>query len=176
MGSSLLGPFEKEGPVRRVERFLHSAGALPETYDVSFGVLEVGCEAHVGNWLFLPHRLAAQFLHVLQCSLNVSNVDCDDSVLDFVVAFRQPTVDGSGRCRLLGLLVNLCGSNHVVLHSGVLADVPSEGFLVEGLCAFLVVGRYLKVYDPRMMHIVHVNGRARIPSNKYSLYFSSPSD
>src|SRR6266550_30423 len=123
MGSSLLGPFEKEGPVRlRGMSVLHSAGALPETYDVSFGVLEV---------------------------------DCDDGVLDFVVAFRQPTVDGSGRCRHLSLLVNLCGSNHMVLHSRVLADIPSEGFLVEGLCAFLVVGRYLKVYDPSMMHILH---------------------
>src|SRR6266480_1747250 len=105
MGSSLLGPFEKEGPVRlRGMSVLHSAGALPET---------------------------------------------------FVVAFRQPTVDGSGRCRHLSLLVNLCGSNHMVLHSRVLADIPSEGFLVEGLCAFLVVGRYLKVYDPSMMHILH---------------------
>src|SRR5207244_7144670 len=156
MSSSLLGPFEKEGPVRlRGMSVLHSAGALPETYDVSFGVLEVGCEAHVSNWLFLPHRLAAQFLHVLQCSLNVSNIDCDDSVLDFVVAFCQSAVDGSGRCRHLSLLVNLCGSNHVVLHSGVLADIPSENFLIEGLCALLVVGRYLKVYDPSVMHIVH---------------------
>src|SRR2546428_5534268 len=173
MGSSLLGPFEKEGPVRRVERFLHSAGALPETYDVSFGVLEVGCEAHVSNWLFLPHRLAAQFLHVLQCSLNVGDVDCDDGVLDFAVSFCQSAVDGSWCCRLPGLLVNFCGSNHVVLHSGVLADVPTEGFLVEALCAFLVVGRYLKVYYPSVMHILHLNGRARNRSNKYSLYFSS---
>src|SRR2546430_12597892 len=58
----------------------HSAGALPETYDVSFGVFEVGCEAHVSNWLLLPDHFAAQFLYVLQCSLDVRDVDCDDSV------------------------------------------------------------------------------------------------
>src|SRR5438876_2308463 len=152
---------------------LHSTGALPETYDVSFGVLEVGCEAHVGNWLFLSYCFAAQFLYILQCSLNVSNVDCDDSVLDFVVAFCQSAVNGSWFRRLLGLLVHLCGPNHVVLHSRVLADVPSEGFLVETFCAFHVVGRYLKMHDPSMMHILHVKGRARNRSNKHSLYFSS---
>src|SRR5438132_3423747 len=42
---------------------------------------------------------------------------------------------------------------------GVLADVPSEGFLVETLCAFHVVGRYLKMHDSSMMHILHVKGR-----------------
>src|SRR2546421_10625176 len=94
-------------------------------------------------------------LCVLQCSLDVSNVDCDDCVLDFAVSFRQSAVDSTRCCRLPSLLVNLCGSNHVVLHSRVLADVPTEGFLVEALCAFLVVGRYLKVYDPSMMHILH---------------------
>src|SRR5436309_2415849 len=173
MGSSLLGPFEKEGPVRRVERFLHSAGALPETYDVSFGVFEVGCEAHVSNWLLLPDHFAAQFLYVLQCSLDVRDVDCDDSVLDFVVALCQSAVDGSWFRRYLGLLVHLCSPNHVVLHSGVLADVPSEGFLVEALCAFLVVGRYLKVYDPSVMHISARARAAKGRCNKSSLYFSS---
>jgi hypothetical protein len=61
----------------------------------------------------------------------------------------------------------------VVLHSGVLADVPSEGFLVEGLGAFLIVGRYFKMYDPSVMHILHAKRRARNRSNKYSPYFSS---
>src|SRR5207247_7133506 len=96
MGCSLLGPFEKKGPVRlRGMSVLHSTGALPETYDVSFGVLEVGCEAHVGNWLFLPHRLPAQFLYILQCSVNVSNVDRDDGVLDFAVSSCYSAVDGT---------------------------------------------------------------------------------
>src|SRR5437879_4910611 len=152
---------------------LRSTCGLPATYDYTFGVLEVGCEAHVGNWLLLSDHLAAQLLYVLQCSLDVSNVDCDDCVLDFAVSFRQSAVDSTRCCRLPGLLVNFCGSNHVVLHSGVLADVPTEGFLVEALCAFLVVGRYLKVYYPSVMHILHLNGRARNRSNKYSLYFSS---
>jgi hypothetical protein len=48
-----------------------------------------------------------------------------------------------------------------------------EGFLVEGLGTFLVVGRYLKVYDPCVMHILHRVWRAINRSNKYSLYFSS---
>src|SRR5438093_3718870 len=38
---------------------LHAAGALPESDDVSFGVLEVGCEAHVSDCFFLPDCLAA---------------------------------------------------------------------------------------------------------------------
>src|SRR2546430_10450319 len=75
--------------------------------------------------------------------------------------------------RYLGLLVHLCSPNHVVLHSGVLADVPSEGFLVEALCAFLVVGRYLKVYDPSVMHISARARAAKGRCNKSSLYFSS---
>src|SRR5207302_4549706 len=107
------------------------------------------------------------------CSVNVINVAGENGVLEFVVAFCLSTV----HCFLfrghLSLLVHLCCPNHVVLHSGVLADVPSEGFLVEALRAFLVVGRYLKVYDPSVMHILHLNGRARNRSNKYSLYFSS---
>ena len=144
---------EGSGPTRGI--LLHFASALPETYDVSFGVLEVGCEAHVGNWLFLADYLAAQLLNILQCRFDVWNIYCNYCAFDLVVALCEATVDGSWFRRLLGLLVSLCGSNHVVLHSGVLADVPSEGFRVEGLCAFLVIGRYLKVYDPSMMHILH---------------------
>src|SRR5467141_2919237 len=174
MGSSLLGPFKKKGLVRLVDLVLHSAGALPETYDVSFGVLEVGCEAHVSNWLFLADHLAAQLLNILQCRFDVWNIYCNYCVLDLVVALCEAAVDGSWFRRLLGLLVSLCGSNHVVLHSGVLADVPSEGFRVEGLGAFLIVGRYFKMYDPCVMHTLHLRGRARNRSNKYSLYFSSP--
>src|SRR5437667_1410082 len=60
MGSSLLGLVKRKRRVRSDawNRVLHSAGALPETYYVSFGVLEVGCEAHVSNWLFLSDHLA----------------------------------------------------------------------------------------------------------------------
>src|SRR2546428_598666 len=39
--------------------FLHSAGALPESYDVSFSVLEVSCEAHICYRLLLLDCLAA---------------------------------------------------------------------------------------------------------------------
>src|SRR5207249_1876367 len=153
--------------------FLHSAGALPEANDISFSVLEVSCEAHVCYWLFLLDCLAAQFLYVFQCGLNVRDIYRDDGVLDFVVAFCQSAVDGSWLCGHPGLRVNLCGSDHVVFHSGVLANVPSEGFLVEALCAFLVVGRYLKVHDSCVMHILHLSGNALKWANKYSLYFTS---
>src|SRR5437879_7662464 len=45
---------------------------------------------------------------------------------------------------------------------GYLLMSHPKGFLVEGLCAFLVVGRYLKVYDPSVMHILHVRGGREI--------------
>src|SRR5207245_11271502 len=101
MGSSLLGPFEKEGPVRRVERFLHSAGALPETYDVSFGVLEVGCEAHVSNWLFLRRSFAPNFFPVLHCGPIIGRATCKTVFLDSVVLFANPPFVATGYVALL---------------------------------------------------------------------------
>ena len=41
------------------DRVLHVARALPESDDVSFGVFEVSCEAHVRYWLFLLNGFAA---------------------------------------------------------------------------------------------------------------------
>ncbi len=58
IGFSSVSLDEKEG-ADKLELFLHAAGALPESDDVSFRVLEVGCEAHVSNWFFLLDRLAA---------------------------------------------------------------------------------------------------------------------
>jgi len=76
--------------------------------------------------------------------LNVRDIYCDDGVFDFIVSFCQSAVDGSWLRGHPSLRVNLCRSNHMVLHSGILANVPSEDFLVEALCPFLVVGRSSK--------------------------------
>ena len=46
----------------------------------------------------------------------------------------------------LGLLVDGCCAYRVVLHSGVLANLPSECFLVECFAAFQIVERYFEVY------------------------------
>src|SRR6266571_7010449 len=114
------------GPADPLGICLRAACALPEAYDVSFRVLEVGCEAHVSNWLFLPDHLAAQLLNVLQRRLNVRNVYRDNRVLDLVVALCHSAVDGSGLGGHPGLLVNLCCPNHVVLHSGGKAVFASD--------------------------------------------------
>ncbi len=50
---------EKKGPVDYWIDFLHSTSTLLEAYDVSFSVLEVGCEAYVSNRLLVPDYIAA---------------------------------------------------------------------------------------------------------------------
>ena len=59
---SLSASSRKRSPGDYWTGFLHSTSALPEAYDVSFSVLEVGCEAHVGNRLLVPDYLAAYLL------------------------------------------------------------------------------------------------------------------
>ena len=59
----------------------------------------------------------------------------------------------------------------MVLHSWVLVDLPSEGFHVEGLCAFDVVGRYLEMYY-FTGHTYQFDWR-KFAGNKRSLYFLS---
>src|SRR5206468_6477708 len=113
----------------------------------------VGCEAHVSNWLLLLDHLATQLLNVLQRCLDVGNIDRDDSVLDLVVALGHSTVDGSRLLGHPGLVVSGRGDYPMVFHSRVLADIPSEGLLVEALGAFYVVGRYLEVYNPTVVHV-----------------------
>ena len=54
-----VGPDEKIVGPTNDDSHLHAAGALPESDDVSFGVLEVGCEAHVSDCFFLLDCLAA---------------------------------------------------------------------------------------------------------------------
>ncbi len=44
---------------------LHSSG-LPEADDIALCVFEVGCEAHVRDWLFLLDGLAAYVLDALE--------------------------------------------------------------------------------------------------------------
>src|SRR5438309_495842 len=93
--------------------------------------------------------------------------------LTSLLRFVSPPLMAPGCVGIRVFGSNLSGSDHVVFHSGVLANVPSEGFLVEDLCAFLVVGRYLKVHDSCVMHIPHLSGSALKWANKYSLYFTS---
>src|SRR5213080_2640343 len=94
------------GPADPLGICLHATCALPEAYDVSFRVLEVGCEAHVSNWLLLLDHLAAQLLNVLQRCIDVGNIDRNDGVLDLVVALCHSAVDGSGLLGHPGLIVS----------------------------------------------------------------------
>jgi hypothetical protein len=57
----------------------------------------------------------------------------------------------------------------VVLHSWVLADLPSEGFHVKGLSAFDVVGRYFEMYY--FTGHTHQFDWRKFAGNKRSLYF-----
>src|SRR6266571_5275484 len=155
-GKLNLTRFEKRKRVRADKRDvgLHATGALPEAYDVSFGVFEVGCEAHVYHGLFLLDYLASELLDALQGRVYVRDVYCDHCVLDGVLSFRHAAVDRSWLCGH-SLLIGGCCANHVVFHSWVLVDLPSEGFLLEALGSFDVVGRYFEVYH-FTGHIGHV--------------------
>src|SRR5947208_8897876 len=121
------------GPADPLGICLRAACALAEAYDVSFRVFEVGCEAHVSNWLLLLNDLATQLLNVLQRRLNVRNVYCNDGVLDLIVALCHSAVDGSRLLAHPGLVVSGRGDYPLVFHSRVLADIPPEGLLVERL-------------------------------------------
>src|SRR6266568_3039674 len=104
--------------------------------------------------LFLLDYLASELLDALQGRVYVRDVYCDHCVLDGVLSFRHAAVDRSWLCGH-SLLIGGCCANHVVFHSWVLVDLPSEGFLVEALGSFDVVGRYFEVYH-FTGHIGHV--------------------
>src|SRR5437867_13184085 len=148
----MVGRIERESGLTAVGLRLHSSG-LPEADDVAFGVFEVGCEAHVRDWLFLLDSLAAVLLDALERSINVLDINCYHCcMVRVVVPLGQAAVDGAWFCGHLCLLVDLGGVDHVVLHSGVLVDVPAEGLLVEVLGAFYIVGGYFEVYYSAVMH------------------------
>ena len=118
---------------------------LPEPYDISFRIFDIGSVAHIANLRLFAYKLAALFDDFLRGSVYIIHINRYHGGFDWSLSLQHAPVNGS-RLSRRAFFVNLGRYQASLLHFRHTVHLPSEYAAAEFLRAAHIIRRNLKMY------------------------------